>query len=59
MPIEARLESGCLGFSVNFCTESSSFLVMMPKRLASAHSTGMTEMVRSALLALWLSTILA
>ena len=58
MPIEARLESGLLGFSVNFATESSSFLVMMPKREASAQSTGMTEMVRSALLAMWLSTIL-
>ena len=51
MPIDARLESGLLGFSVNFWTELSSFLVMMPKREASAQSTGMTEIVRSALLA--------
>ena len=59
MPMEARFESGFSGFSVNFTMRpSSGSAVMMPKRLASSHGTGMTETVRSALCWMWLSSIL-
>ena len=48
MPMDARLESGCLGFSVNLVMRPVPSAVMMPKREASSQGTGMTAMVRSA-----------
>ncbi len=59
MPMEARFESGFLGFSVNLVMRPSSSAVMMPKREASSQGTGMTAMVRSALFFLCVASMSA
>ena len=56
--MEARLDSGFLGFSWKRVMVPSSSAVMMPKRLASSQGTSITAMVQSALWALWNSSIL-
>ena len=55
--MEARFESGFLGFSENLVMRPSSSAVRMPKREASSQGTGMTAIVRSALFFLWVSSM--
>ena len=57
MPMDARSDSGCFGFSANLTILPVSSAVMMPKRDASSIGTFMTEMVRSALFSLWQRSI--
>ena len=59
MPMDARLLFGSLGFSWNSVIRSSPSTFMMPNLLASSQGTSITEMVHSAPLALWKSSILA
>ena len=51
--MEARLLLGSLGFSAKAVIRSFSSTDMMPKRLASAQGTSITEMVQAAPASLW------